>query len=79
MTFAECLQAAAACSGLVAEFDRLQGTNLSFRGSPVELGIDRACRRQEAEAVEFVRFVFRYVWVPLGGCPFVDVQPVVPK
>ncbi len=42
---------------LVAEYDRLSGTNLSRRGTPLDLMIDDAVGRQEKEMHGFVEFV----------------------
>src|SRR5690606_17772517 len=39
--FLRCLKEAAANPEFVAEFDRLTSSNLSMRGSPLELAIDR--------------------------------------
>lgn len=44
------------CAGnreLLANYDRLRGTNLSGRGTPIERMIDEATGRLEEEALEF--------------------------
>ena len=41
----------------VKEFDRLKGTNLSRRGSPLDLLIDESTGRLEHDFNEFVEFV----------------------
>lgn len=44
------------CAGkaeLVANYDRLRGTNLSRRGTPIDLMIDEATGKFEAEAQAF--------------------------
>lgn len=51
------LRAAAANRELVAEFDRLTGSNLLRRGSPIELAVDDATGRAEADVAAFVGFV----------------------
>lgn len=39
----------------VAEYDRLHGTNLSRRGAPIELMVDKASGKLEEEMRGFVR------------------------
>lgn len=52
-TLEEFLGACCANKELVAEYDRLRGTNLSRRGSPLELAIDDASGRFESDARDF--------------------------
>jgi len=63
--FLRCLKEAAANPEFVAEFDRLTSSNLSMRGSPLELAIDREAGRTDAELGKFVWLVWRAVFVPL--------------
>lgn len=56
-----CVRAALAEPALVAEFDRMHGTNLSLRGSGLDLKIDLACSRPEGDVAMFVRFVHECV------------------
>lgn len=42
---------------LLVEFDRLRGTNLCCRGTPLELQIDRASGRPKHDADLFVEFL----------------------
>jgi len=67
--FLQCLREAAANKELVAEFDRLNGSNLSFRGAPIEIALDQATGRQREELQKFVEFVRDAVYLPLirGG------------
>jgi len=65
MTFAEVVQVAAANKELVAQYDRLSGTNLSLRGSPIEVQIDLATGRIKSEVPGFVEFVHETIWLPL--------------
>ena len=51
------LCAAAANRELVAEFDRLTGSNLLRRGSLIELAVDDATGRSNDEVAAFVGFV----------------------
>lgn len=62
LTFTECVLACAARPDLVAEFDRLRGTNMSRRGTPIELLIDDSSGRYERDAVMLSEFVYEYVW-----------------
>lgn len=41
---------------LLEEFDRLNGTNLCGRGTPIQLAVDHATRRLESDAVRFLVF-----------------------
>ncbi len=62
MTFSECVREAAANKELVAEFDRLNGTNLSLKGTNLDVQIDLACGRLELDVAKFVQFVKECVW-----------------
>lgn len=62
MTFTECVMECAGNSELVAEFDRLSGSNLSLKGAKIELMIDEATGRLNAELAMFVSFVYERVW-----------------
>jgi hypothetical protein len=42
---------------LLAEFDRLNGTNLCGHGTPIQLAVDHATNRLEHEAAKFLEFV----------------------
>ena len=61
-TFADCLSVAARTPEFVTEFDRLAGTNLSFRGSVIERMIDDATGRTEPELIMFIEFVYEFVY-----------------
>lgn len=56
-----CVRAALALPELVAEFDRMHGTNLSLRGSGLDLRIDLACGRPEGDVAQFVAFIHETV------------------
>ena len=56
-----CVREALAIPDLVAEFDRLHGTNLSLRGSALDLRIDLACNRLEDDVGRFVSFIHETV------------------
>lgn len=62
MTFSECVLECTKNKELIAEFDRLNGTNLSLRGSNLDLQIDIACGRMEQEIPKFLTFVKECVW-----------------
>ena len=62
ISWPECLATCATTPEFVAEFDRLAGCNLSGRGSPLELQIDAATGRLEADFARFVDFVRDCVW-----------------
>ena len=67
--FVACLRACAANRELVAEYDRLNGTNLSLTGAPIDVEVDRAASRQESELPGFAAFVYECVYRRL---PWVD-------
>lgn len=66
MNFKECLLECSKNKSLIAEFDRLNGTNLSLKGSQLELMIDRATGRIDEDLHKFVEFVHEVVWLRLG-------------
>jgi hypothetical protein len=57
-----CLNAALEVPELIANFDRLYGYNLSRRGAPLELAIDDATGFTEAGIIEFMNFVWEFVF-----------------
>lgn len=63
LTFEDALRAAAANHELLVEYDRLNGTNLSRKGTPLDLKIDDATGRTEEEFRTFAKFVFEYIWL----------------
>lgn len=65
MTFAECVLETAKSRELLEQYDRLNGTNLSMRGSAIEIMVDQATGRVETEIPGFVAFVYECVWIPL--------------
>jgi hypothetical protein len=62
LTFADCLHAAVDQEGLIEDYDRLRGTNLCRRGSPLDLAIDDAAGRTDAEVAGFIEFVHDAIW-----------------
>jgi hypothetical protein len=66
LTFATCLAQCAADSALVANYDRLRGTNLSQKGSGLLLEIDRVTGRLESELRDFVDFCWTVVFKRFG-------------
>jgi hypothetical protein len=62
LTFSDVCRESFANRELLAEFDRLSGTNLSLRGTAFELKIDFASGRFEPEIEQFVEFVKECVW-----------------
>lgn len=65
LAFVRCLHASAGNAELVANYDRLRGTNLSLRGAPIDLEIDRASGRLEADLSGFVDFVYEVIYTRL--------------
>jgi hypothetical protein len=56
-----CVRSALAQPELVAEFDRIHGTNLLLRGSGLQLQIDLACARPESDVALFIAFIHESV------------------
>lgn len=75
MTFGDVVLHCAAQPELVANYDRLRGTNLSRRGTDMDLLIDDACKRTESEIPGFVAFVWECVWTRLPPEAFSEVTP----
>lgn len=48
--------------GLLAEFDRLKGTNLRLLGSPINIHVDIGSGRLANDVQKFVIFVHQCVW-----------------
>ena len=67
VTFAEFVFLCAEDKGLVREFDRLTGSNLSMIGTGLDLMIDRATGRTAEGLEQFIAFVHEFVWLPITG------------
>lgn len=65
MTFTECVLFCAENREMVKHFDRLRGTNLSLRGSPIDLAIDESTGRRDHDLALFTAFIFDAVWCRL--------------
>lgn len=65
MTFAEFVFKCAENKALVAEFDRLTGSNLSLNGTGLDLMIDKQTGRLASDIEAFVSFVHEFVWLPV--------------
>jgi hypothetical protein len=66
VTFVQCVHAAAENPELIREFDRLYGTNLSLRGSPIEIMIDEASGKLNSDLQQFCEFVWDCVFIRLS-------------
>tara|TARA_R110001583_G_scaffold42169_1_gene134101 strand:+ start:2595 stop:2834 length:240 start_codon:yes stop_codon:yes gene_type:complete len=64
MNYNQALLYAANLPALVAQFDRLNGSNLSMNGSPLDLSIDKASGRQTEEVKAFIQFFDKFIWEP---------------
>lgn len=62
--FESVLRQCAATPEFVAEFDRLTGSNLSRKGSPINIMVDDASGKTDADAGKFVEFVREFVFAP---------------
>lgn len=65
MTFYDCLMECAGNKELVKEFDRLNNSNLSLKGSPINIMVDEATGKQKEDLRMFVDFCYEFIWLPL--------------
>lgn len=66
MTLEACVLEALNNKQFVAEFDRLNKSNLSMAGSPIELMIDEQSGRLESDMKDFIQMVYETVYKPLA-------------
>lgn len=69
MTFSEVLTECLRNKPLLKEYDRLRGTNLSLKGSGLDLQIDQATGRLAVELKDFVEFVYEYIYTRIEVKP----------
>lgn len=62
LAFVEVLVSCVENKDLLAEYDRLRGTNLLLRGTPIAVEIDFATGRISEELRDFAHFVKDAVW-----------------
>ena len=62
LTYNEALVEASRNDELLSQFDRLYGTTLLGRGAPIEVAIDKATGRLEADVKMFVAFFDDVIW-----------------
>lgn len=67
-SFKECLEeilrdAGGVLKEIKAQFDRLYGTNVSFKGSPIITSIDMASGRFETDSLKFFYFLHETVFL----------------
>jgi len=65
VTFAQCLKSCIENREFVEQYDRLSNTNLSMKGTALDLMIDEATERGTEEIKGFVDFVFDVVFLRL--------------
>lgn len=58
-----CVDAVIKQPSFTAAYDRLAGSNLSMKGSNLDLMIDKASGRQAAEIKEFIDFVYEHIFL----------------
>lgn len=64
MTFQDILMQCAANVELVAQFDRLQGSNLVRTGAPINLMVDDTTGKTNDDLAAFIGFVHECVYAP---------------
>jgi hypothetical protein len=62
LSFKDIILESAKNAELVTQFDRLNGTNLSLKGTGLDLEIDKASGRLDRDLKLFVEFVYECVW-----------------
>ena len=65
LTFYQVLMRCAVEPELIANYDRLNGTNLSLKGSRLDRMIDESTGRLDSELAGFIEFVYDCVWLRL--------------
>lgn len=65
MTFPDCVLECSRNRDLIAQFDRLTGSNLSLKGAPIELMVDEATGKLADDVRQFTAFVYDVVWLTL--------------
>ena len=65
------------CAELVEQYDRLQGSNLSMKGSALAVEIDKASGRMESEIKDFILWVYDVVWTRLPRDARVDDESLL--
>ena len=63
LSFLQCAEECLKTPELLAQIDRLYGTNLQLKGTPIELMIDKATGRQAADLQTFLRFVWNCIFI----------------
>lgn len=65
MTFEQFLLQCADNHELIANFDRLHGTNLLLKGKVIEVMVDKASGRLDSDVEKFVEFIYENIWLPV--------------
>lgn len=67
ISFSDCVSAAIFNSQLISEFDRLTGSNLSLKGTPLDIEIDRATGCQQKDIASFLAFVYEVIFTRVSN------------
>lgn len=65
LTFYDVLMQTAAVPEFIKEFDRLAGTDLGKRKSPIIAEIDRVTGKERDDILKFIQFVYDFIWLRL--------------
>lgn len=63
LSFIQCLFVAFENPEIIKEFDRLKRTNLTGKGTPLELAIDEASGKLEHDIILFAEFIWESVFI----------------
>lgn len=82
MDFKDCFIECCKHDELVKEFNRLSGTNISFKDkrTPIEIMVDKATgypypfKNKDDEIKQFINFCFECVWLPLLNNPELTIE-----
>jgi len=69
LSFLVCARAVVMNKEFLAEVDRLAGTNLQMRGTPIELAVDISTGRANAELETLLRAVWDLVFIRIPPIP----------
>lgn len=67
MSFEDCVKMVWETPELIEQYNRLTGSKIQAKRSPLEMMIDDASGYEKAEMFKFFDFVYKYVWLTFLG------------